>query len=562
MNDRTASPNIDPADFNVLTGCFRSIAAEMSDIMLRSAYSSIVREAKDCSTCLMDAEARTVAQAEAIPIHMNSLAATVPYFKERYDLSKTRPDEMYITNNPYENGQHLNDIIILMPVFVGGDIVAFTGSICHHLEVGGAVAGSNANATEVYQEGVILPSMKINEADLYDGPVESILRANCRLPEIVLGDFHAQLSAVMRGRTLMQELVGRHGKDLVALAMAELQDYSERMLRQGIAALPDGDYFGEDRLDGRTLDRQGPAIRAHVKIRGDEAFVDLSESEDQVDWPVNAPVASTHSAVMTVFSQIAGSGAPTNDGAYRPISIKTRKGSVLDPQHPASVRGRMSSAYRTCTAVKRALGGVIPEHLSADGNDCTNIITMSRPKGDSYEMFTESIAGGNGAGPANDGEDVLAQMLSNTANTPVEALEMDHGFVRLERYEMARDTGGAGKFRGGMGARRVYEVLQDGVLLSTNGDRMLAKPTGLAGGAESCLNFYGVLRDGELTQIPAATNMTLNAGDRVIIEVSGGGGYGDPKTRARAAVRRDLAEGRISPEAARDVYGLTETEPS
>ncbi|MGZ0190640.1 MAG: hydantoinase B/oxoprolinase family protein, partial [Alphaproteobacteria bacterium] len=348
--------SIDPADFNVLAGCFRSIAAEMSDIMLRAAYSSIVREAKDCSTCLMDADARTVAQAEAIAVHMNSLAAAVPYFRERYDISKTKPDEMYITNNPYQNGQHLNDIILLMPVFVDDELIAFTGSICHHLELGGAVAGSNANATEVYQEGIILPSMKINEADLYDGPVESILRANCRLPDIVLGDFHAQLSSVMRGRTLAQDLVRRHGRQLVSDCMAELQDYSERMLRQTISSLPDGEYFGEDALDGRTLDSPQPAVRAKVVIKGDAAHVDLSESDDQVSWPVNCPVASTHSAVMTVFGQIAGSGVPTNDGTYRPITIQTRRGSILDPHHPAPVRGRMASAYRTASAVKRALG--------------------------------------------------------------------------------------------------------------------------------------------------------------------------------------------------------------
>ena len=557
MNHTTQHVAIDPADFNVLTGCFRSIAAEMSDIMLRAAYSSIVREAKDCSTCLMDADARTVAQAEAIAVHMNSLAAAVPYFRERYDLSKTRPDEMYITNNPYQNGQHLNDIILLMPVYVGDDLVAFTGSICHHLELGGAVAGSNANATEVYQEGIILPSMKINEADLYDGPVESILRANCRLPEIVLGDFHAQLSSVMRGRTLMQELVGRHGRELVADCMRELQDYSERMLRQTIASLPDGEYFGEDSLDGQTLDSPQPTVRARVVIDGDEAFVDLTESDDQVVWPVNCPVASTHSAVMTVFGQIAGSSVPTNDGTYRPIRIETRPGSILDPKHPAPVRGRMASAYRTASAVKRALGAVIPERLSAAGSDCTNIITMSRPKGEGYEMFADSVSGGYGAGPENDGADVIAQMLSNTANTPTEALEMDHDFLRIDRYEMIRDSGGAGRFRGGMGVRRVYEVIKDGVLLSTNGDRIMTGPWALSGGGDGSLAMFGIVRDGDLIRLPAATNIAVEIGDKVVIEISGGGGYGDPKTRDRDAVRQDLAEGRISADAAAKVYGLT-----
>lgn len=549
--------HIDPADFNVLSGCFRSIAQEMSEIMLRAAYSSIVREAKDCSTCLMDAEARTVAQAEAIAVHMNSLAAAVPFFRERYDLSKTRPDEMYITNNPYQNGQHLNDIIILMPVFVDDELVAFTGSICHHLEVGGAVAGSNANATEVYQEGIILPSMKINEADLYDGPVESILRANCRLPGIVLGDFHAQLSAVMRGRSLMQDLVRRHGKQLVADCMTELQDYSERMLRQTIASLPDGSYYGEDILDGQTLDSPQPVIRAKVEIKGEEAFIDLTESDDQVVWPVNCPVASTHSAVMTVFGQIAGSGVPTNDGTYRPIRIKTRPGSILEPHHPAPVRGRMGSAYRTATAVKRALGSVIAERLSAAGADCTNIITMSRPvPGGGYEMFADSVSGGNGAGLRDDGADVVAQMLSNTANTPSEALEMDHKFVRIARYEMVEDSGGAGQHRGGMGVRRIYEVVEDGVLLSTNGDRMMNGPWALAGGEPGSLAMFAIQRGDELIRIPAATNIAVQKGDKVIIQTSGGGGYGDPKARDREAVRRDLREGRISTEAARTLYGL------
>ncbi len=556
MTEAKPAVAIDPADFNVLSGCFKSIAEEMSDIMLRSAYSSIVREAKDCSTCLMDSDARTVAQAEAIAVHMNSLAAAVPYFRERYDIAKTRPDEMYITNNPYQNGQHLNDIILLMPVFVDDELVAFTGSICHHLELGGAVAGSNANATEVFQEGMILPSMKINEADLYDGPVESILRANCRLPDIVLGDFHAQLSAVMRGRTLMQDLVRRHGRALIRDCMRELQDYSERMLRQTILGLPDGEYYGEDTLDGRTLDGPQPVVRAKVVIKGDAAFIDLTESDDQVSWPVNCPVASAHSAVMTVFGQIAGSGVPTNDGTYRPISIKTRRGSILDPRHPAPVRGRMASAYRTASAVKRALGAVIPERLSAAGSDCTNIITMSRPNGDGYEMFADSVSGGYGAGPGNDGADVIAQMLSNTANTPVEALEMDHGFLRIERYEMIRDSGGAGRFRGGMGVRRVYEVIQDGVLLSTNGDRIMTGPWALAGGREGSLAMFGLIRDGVLTRLPAAANIAVARGDRVVIEISGGGGYGDPKSRARDAVRRDLREDRISAGAARDIYGL------
>jgi len=553
---------IDPADFNIIAGAFKAVAQEMQDILLRSAYSSIVREAKDCSTCVMDATARTVAQAEAIPIHMNSLAAAVPFIRAKFGLENLRPNDAFITNNPYENGQHLNDIIFILPVFHDGRLAAFTGTICHHLEMGGAVAGSNANATDLYQEGLILPTMRIDlERDLGDGPVEQMIAANVRLPDIVIGDFHAQISAAIRGRGLMREMIDRHGLPLITACMTELQDYSERMLRATIATLPDGEYFGEDTLDGQFLGGPRPVIRARVVIDGDCALIDMSESDDQVSWPVNAPVASTHSAVLTVFGQLTGAGVPTNDGIYRPIEIKTRKGSVLDPHHPAPVRGRMSSAYRTATAVKRALAAAAPKMFSAAGNDTTNTVTMSRhddgPDG-RLEMFAEIVMGGNGAGARNDGADVVAQMLSNTGNTPVEAIEMDQGFVRVRDYAMITDSGGAGRQRGGLGVRRSYDILKDGVLISTNSDRHDSSPWGLAGGHDAGRTTFTLYRGEEAIRVPGASNIECGKGDRFVIEICGGGGYGDPQDRDREAVREDVRCGRVSDRAAAEIYGLTE----
>ncbi len=552
---------IDPADFNVVSSAYKSIAQEMQDIMLRAAYSSLVREAKDCSTCVMDARARTVAQAEAIPVHMNSLAAAVPFIRAKYDLDNVRPTDAFITNNPYQNGQHLNDVIFILPVFHDGKLAAFTGSICHHLELGGAVAGSNADATELYQEGLILPTLRIDiEKDLDDGPVEQIIAANVRLPETIIGDFHAQISAVMRGRDLLQELFGRHGIELAEACMEELQDYSEKMLRATIADLPDGEYFAEDKLDGRRLNSYQPVIRARVVIKGDQALVDMSESDDQVPWPVNNPVASTQSAVLTVFGQLAGSGVPTNDGIYRPIEIVTRKGSLLDPHHPAPVQSRMSAAYRTASAVKRALAEAAPDKFSAAGADTTNSITMSRVGDDGYEMFCEIVMGGNGGGPGNDGAEVVAQMLSNTGNTPTEAIEMDNEFIRIAEYALITDSGGPGRQRGGLGVRRTYDVLRDDVLLSTYGDRHNTPPWGLTDGYVGSFSAFTVIRDGEDIRIPASTNMACRKGDRLVIEISGGGGYGNPKLRDRDAVRDDLACGRVSARAATEIYGLERNE--
>ena len=551
---------IDPADFNVITGAFKSVAQEMQDILLRSAYSSIVREAKDCSTCVMDASARTVAQAEAIPIHMNSLAAVVPAIRAKYNLANLRPNDAFVTNNPYEYGLHLNDIIFILPVFQDDQLVAFTGTICHHLELGGAVAGTNANATDLYQEGLILPTMRIDlDRDLNDGPVEQIIAANVRLPDIIIGDFHAQISAAIRGRGLMGELIDRYGLPLIAACMSAVQDYSENMLRATIAKLPDGEYFGEDTLDGQFLGGPQPVIRARVVIDGDSALIDMSHSDDQVSWPVNAPVASTHSAVLTVFGQLAGADVPTNDGIYRPIEIRTRKGSVLDPHHPAPVRGRMSSAYRTGTAVKRAMASAAPDMFSASGNDTTNTITMScrggGPNG-RLEMFAEIIMGGNGAGIHNDGAEVVAQMLSNTGNTPVEAIEMDQRFVRVRDYALIADSGGAGRQRGGLGVRRSYDILKDGVLISTNSDRHDSSPWGLAGGHDSGRTTFTLYRGNKAVRIPGASNIECGKGDRFVIEICGGGGYGDPTERDREAVREDVRCGRVSEQAAADIYGL------
>jgi N-methylhydantoinase B len=550
---------LDPADFNVISGALASVAGEMGDIMLRSAYSTIVREAKDFSTCVMDGAARTVAQAEMIPIHMNSMAAAVDWMRQKYDFSAIKPTEAFLTNNPYERGQHLNDIILVMPVFFDGELVAFAGSVCHHLELGGAMAGSNVKATDLYQEGLIIPTMKIDiERDLGDGPVEQMLRANVRIPKVIIGDFHAQVSAVLRGRQLLQDLFERHGAELLQSCMSEMQDYAERIMRGAISALPDGTYYGEDVLDGQTLGGTQPTVRSKVVISGDEAVVDLSESDDQVGWPVNSPVASTESAVLTIFRLLCGPDVPTNAGTYRPISVITRLGSILDPRHPAPLRGRMTSAYRTGTAVKRALSAADPTRFSAAGSDSTNSISMSRRGPMGYEMFTELLSGGNGAGPRGDGAEAIAQMLSNTANTPVESTEMDYEFVRIVQMSLVPDSGGPGTYRGGLGYRRVYEILADDVVVSTNGDRHDSAPWGLVGGGAGSRSSYCVVRGDVETRVPAASISVCNKGDEFIVNVAGGGGYGDPKARAREAVADDLRCGRVSSEMAAEVYGYAE----
>lgn len=548
---------VDPATLNILTNAFLSAAHEMGTIMLASAYSSIVREAKDTSTSLLDAEGRVVAQAPMIPMHMNSLASAFRYLRENFDVAGIRPGEAFITNNPYELGQHLNDIILFLPVFHDGRLIGFAGSVCHHVDMGGGAPASNADATELYQEGLVIPTMKVEvDRDLRGGIVERMIAANVRSPGRVVGDFHAQIFAVLRGRRLLEALCRKYGADTVAAAMTETQDYSERVMRASIGRIADGVYVGEDVTDGLQPGDPPIPIRARVTVSGDEAVVDLTESADQVRGPINAPLASVYSAVYTFFAQIGSHGVPINDGSYRPIRVVTRRGSICEPVFPAPVRSRMATCYRLLTTLKRAFGAVAPELVAACGDDSTNSVAFGYRHDGGYEVYHEVVGGGNGATCRGDGEDGIAQGLSNTANTPVESLEVEYDFVRVASYGLIPDSGGAGRHRGGLGIRKTFEILKPGVVLSTAGDRHSTPPWGLAGGGDGTLSRYRLMRRGEPVYVHPLDLMETEAGDLLIAETSGGGGFGDPRERPREAVLRDVADGAVSRAAAASLYGV------
>lgn len=517
---------LDPVMFSTANSMFHAIANEMGTVMLLSAYSSIAREAKDTSTCLMDAEGRVVAQSVMIPIHMNSLASAVAHLRERFDLPATLPDEVYVMNHPYHNGQHLHDIIVLLPIHEGGALVGFAGSISHHVDMGGG-AIINANATELFQEGLIIPPMKLKEDVAFRGGVlEQMLGANVRAPGLVLGDYRAQHFACLRGRELLQGMVRKFGHDLVRQAMAELQSYAERLMRANLARLPDGAYRGEDFCDGLRPGDPAIPIRATITIRGDEAEVDLTECADQVAGPVNAPIASTWSAVYTFFVSIMPEGAPVNDGSYRPITVRTRKGSIADPIYPAAVRSRMSTCYRIFSALRRAFAEVVPAQVAAAGHEATTSVAFSRRTPEKYHVYHEVIAGGLGASMHGDGCDGVAQPLSNTGNTPVEVTEVDLDFVRVRSYGLVTGSGGAGLHRGGMGIRKEYEILKDDVLFCSNGDRCENPPWGANGGGAGSLSAFRVVRGDERMELGAQNTLMTRAGDLVVVETCGGGGWG------------------------------------
>jgi N-methylhydantoinase B len=547
---------LSPGDFAVISGAMRSAAGEMGEALMRAAHSTIVRESRDFCTSVLDANGDTVAQAEGTPIQMNSLSSALDWISDKYGLDTVKPGDAFLLNNAYENGQHLNDIILILPVFDADDaLLAFAGTIAHHLEIGGAMAGSNADATEIYQEGLILPSMRIDfEKDLYGGPIEQIITANVRCPDVVLGDLRAQMSSVLRGKARLLEVLERYGREKFVAGMAELQDYSERRMRAVIERIPDGVYAGDDTLDGQRMGDPLVPMRAKITVRGDEVEVDLSECADQVVWPINIPLASSQSGTLTLFATLLGPEAITNAGTYRPIKIITRKGSIVDPIHPAPVRGRMTGVYRMATALKRALGLAVPDQTAAAGCDGTFSVTIAHKNGGQYNMFTEILAGGNGGAKGADGAEAIPQILSNTGNAPVEAIERGHPFVRIREYSLIADSGGAGEFRGGLGIRKRFEILADEVLLSTNGDRHQSDPWGLAGGEPGSRTAYIIHRNGQEIRLDAASNQKLYKGDVFEMVISGGGGWGDPAARDPAFVQQDIRNGRVTIEAARQSY--------
>lgn len=519
---------IDPVMLSVANNLFHSIANEMGSVMLLSAYSSIAREAKDTSTCLLDPEGKVVAQSIMIPIHMNSLALAVEGWRERFDLSQTQPDDVYVMNHPYHYGQHLNDIIILLPVFEEGRLCGFAGSVSHHVDIGGA-AVMNAAATELFQEGFIIPPVKMKQADAFNGgPLEEILRANVRVPGVVIGDYRAQFFACRRGRDLLARMVRRYGADLVLECMDELQAYGERMMRAVIARLPDGTYRGEDFCDGLTIGADLIPIRVKVVVEGENVTVDLSDCADQVNGPINSPIASTHSAIYTFFVAMMEAGAPVNDGSYRPVSVATRKGSICDPIYPAPVRSRMTTIYRIYSALRAAFADAIPERIAAAGHDSTTSVAFNRRWQGGYHVCQEVLAGGLGASERGDGCDGIAQPLSNTGNVPVEVLETEAEFLRVRTYGLITDSGGAGLHRGGMGIRKVYEVLSEGVTFSSTGDRTQTAPTGIGGGSPGRSARFLLERDGAIQELPVANTMPARPGDAFHVETAGGGGWGTP----------------------------------
>jgi N-methylhydantoinase B len=548
---------VDPVSLSIIGHAFVATAEEMGVNLYRSAHSTIVREVRDMATALFDADGNTVAMANWIPMLLNAMEPAAQALHRYYDFRRLRPDEALLTNDPFDGGQHVNDILLFTPIVVDGEVIGLSCANVHHLDVGGGSPANNAQATEVYQEGIVFPPMKIPLGDDWeDSPFGKFLRANIRVPEKTIPDFNAQIAACRTGEARVAALCQKYGTRTILEFMQEIQHYSERIIRAAIEAIPDGDYRGEAYMEDDGTGAEGPfTIRVTVRIRGSDMILDFTGTDRQTRGFINIPLASTFATCRTTIMSILQAGhLLVNAGAFRPIQVIAPPGTLVNPVRPAATRARTSTCYKIFDAVNYALAAVLPHKVIAPGFDCQTGISISQRHEGRYRVLSEVLGAGVGALHNQDGADGMIMHLTNGMNTPVESVEIEFPFLEVLRYGLVQDSGGPGTYRGGLAMERRYRIAADGVNFGLHSDRHRHAAPGLFGGQAGAPGACFVERDGETITLGSKVSTTLRAGDLLTVRSGGGAGYGRVEEREPRAVERDIREDRISPGHAAAVY--------
>jgi N-methylhydantoinase B len=550
--------SVDPVTLEVLRNAFGMVAEEMSANLVRSSYSPNIKERKDSSCALFDPSGALVAQAENIPVHLGAMPRAVKAVLAEFEVDQLEAGDAIIHNDPYEGGVHLPDITLVSPVYCSEDeLVGFVANRAHHADVGGAHSGSlSAESRSIFAEGLQIPPVKLVEKGEVSDDIIRFILSNVRTSEEREGDLRAQVAANFTGRKRLVEIVDEHGIEKILRVYDDVLSYSEKRMRKSIGNLPRGTYRAHDYLDDDGLGNEDLRIEVELTIEDEEMTVDFSGTCRQVEGPVNAPLAVTESATYYSLRAATDPSIPPNQGCYRPISVEVPDGTMLNPAKPAPVvGGNLETSQRIVDVIFSALADAEVPSIPAGSNGSMNNVTFGSSAGGSSPNYTfyETIGGGAGARPDRDGVDGIHCHMTNTRNTPVEVIEKTYP-LRVERYELRRDSGGAGKYRGGLGIRRDIRVLKDGTEFSLLSDRRRYKPRGLRGGKPGKSGDDRIVRNGTEKSIPGKTALELNRNDLVSIRTPGGGGYGKPGDRDRVSIERDIREERISGKKARKDY--------
>ena len=553
---------IDTVTVEVVRNLLMSIAEETYGIIVRSAYSTNMKERRDVCTAVIDPDGNSVAQVESLAALLGSMLSVVPGIYEKFGRENVKPGDMFIANDPYHGGgNHLPDIVIAAPAFVGEKLVGWIANIAHHSDIGGKVPGSTSgDADSLFQEGTRIPVIRIRENGKIIPSVMDLLLDNTRVPQEREGDLTAQMSANLIGVQRIQEAYARYNDTLID-CMKELVSYSERRVRAVVAGLPDGEYSFTDYVDGCGDKYPDPLpIKVKVTIKGDDLTFDFTGTADQIKAPINVPYPCTKAAVFFSVKALMGDDIPANEGINRAIKIIAPKGCIVNPTEPSPIGAQIDCQQRIPDAIFGALAPVFPDTVVTAGNGActTTILAGDGAIGtDSVFIFHEVIAGGH-----YDGLSGVQVNMTNTSNMPIEATEMEFTKILARKYELKKDTGGAGEMRGGLGIERELEIMQDDVLYTGLGDRHKFHPWGLAGGKEGASGaFYHVaVADGSVTRMGhKTTSRPMKKGDIIRVVTPGAGGYGDPKKRPAEKVLKDVIEQKVSIEAAKSEYGVVIT---
>ena len=565
----TPSPAIDPISASVIQGGLQSIAVEMGYKLMRMSYSSIIRESEDFGAALTDAQGRQIAESmQSTPLQSGPIAGYVQNVLKVLEArgETVEPGDIIMHNDPYGGASHGPDFAFMAPVFRDGALQGFACTTAHHLDVGAQTPGSAGivEAIDVFAEGLQFKAVKIREAGRDIKQVWQILRSNVRAPSLVVGDMEAQIAACEIGAARFGDLIDQHGAGRVTAAVDALMDHSETMMRQAIAALPDGVYKAETKLDGFLDDpeRRHLTMAVTLTIRGDEIEVDLERTSPQIDdRPVNMPfVGTTDIAIwLTLRSVLLDSAVhgiiPQNSGLTRPITIKAPKGCLANPTFPAPVIARFTGGNQLADTVMKALSLCAPEMVSA-GIGNLKVIAFSGLAGGEHWVHMEIFEGSYGGRFGMDGMDAVDTLYANTRNNPIEDIET-HLPLRVTRYELNEDVAGPGRWRGGFGSIRAFEFLADGGA-SVEGEGHAFRPWGFAGGGEGgTASLTSVAPDGTARTMPSKlAYRAARKGEVFVATGPAGGGYGDPFERDPQAVLDDVMDGLVSETSARELYGV------
>ena len=560
MRKRDASATaIDPVTLSVLWNGLISVADDMGTTLRHTAYSAAVREGDDFSTGLFDARGRLVAQGNFSPGHLGSMPYVVRHVLDHYAPEELEPGDGILLNDSFMGSGHYPDCFLTTPLFADGRLVGFAVNIAHHVDMGGAVPGSQiVDVREAFQEGLRILPVRIVRGGAVQEDVLRLILGNVRLPEIVRGDFLAQRNANAIAAERCAGLVAKYGIDLVTAAVDAILDRSEARMRELIEALPDGTFSHEDHMDDDA--RNGEPLRFHVAVTvdGDSIVLDWSGSSDQVEAGINSYINYTRAYSGFAVKVFTDPHLPQNEGVNRPIDIRARKGSFFNPEFPAPSSGRAINQIRLFEVVCGAFAKMRPEPAMASFSHWSNPVmggVDDRPgRGNRPFVFYDVIYGGYGGRSDKDGAEGLCPVF-NATNIPVEIHE-SQAPIRVRRLEFIPDSAGAGRFRGGCGVRKDIELLASRASVSLSGDRHRTAPPGLAGGLPGARGETVLNPDRESERLASKETRDLVRGDVLSYRLSGAGGYGPPADRDRDSVRRDLDDGYITAGAARELYGI------